>query len=168
MKLIVSAVMIAAVAAGAQAETLKQLITRTNSKVSALLKAKDIKGFEKYCKPMMTKDFVCEEEGQKMTFAQMVENMKVGLGSLNKVTKAEAKLISLKETKTTGVATYNSITEGTVVGPDKKTHTMTFLGKMTEHYRLEKGKWMMYKMVFSDSKMKMDGKAVDPSQMGAG
>lgn len=168
MKLLVGVVMIGAMVAGAQAETLKELITRSNAKVGALLKAKDIKGFVKYCKPMMTKDFVCEEAGQKMTFDQMVKSMETGLNSLNKITKAEAKLLSLKQTKTNGVAIYNSITEGTVVGPDKKTHTMTFLGKMTEHYRLEKGKWMMYKMVFSDNKMKMDGKAVDPSQMGAG
>lgn len=164
MKLIVSAVVLLSVVAGAQAETLKEFIIKSNAKVEKMLKAKDVKGFVKYFKPFTTKDFVCEEDGQKMNFDEMAKNMEVGLGSLEKVTKAEAKLLSLKTDKTKGVAVYKSTTEGTVKGPDKKTHTMGFTGKMTEYYRLEKGKWMMYKMVFSENKMFMDGKPVAPAE----
>jgi hypothetical protein len=53
-----------------------------------------------------------------------------------------------------------------MMGPDKKSHTMSFSGTSTNTYVKVKGKWLMSVMSWGKSTMMMDGKPMDPSKMG--
>jgi hypothetical protein len=151
-----------------QAESLKSFADRLNKQmVSAMLK-KDMNAVEKILKANLTKDFKYTEDNRTMDMKTMFEQMKMGLGSMNKITRVVAKGSNFKEKGNSGSCKATHMFEGTMMGPDKKTHKMTMSGDTVETYVKVGGKWKMKTMVWSNSKMLMDGKPMDPSMMGGG
>lgn len=163
MKALFLAVSLLSVCSMASAESLKESLEKSNKLATAALLKKDINLFVKAMKPTVTSDFQYVERGQAMNFDKMVAAMKMGLGSLSKVTSASAKIISIKETGDTATVKGFHSMGGVVIGPDKKNHIMEYGGDTTETLKKVKGKWLMTKMVWKDAFMKMDGKPFDPT-----
>ena len=155
-------------ASGAAMADLKSEINAMNAKVAKLFMKKDIDGFVKYVKPMVTSDFKHVEYGKSQTFDEMVATMRQGMAMLTKMTEVSAKVSTLKITGNTAVSTGTHTMAGYMIGEDKKKHTLKFSGVSTDNYRKEGGKWKLAKMSWSNQKMWMDGKLMDPSQMGGG
>lgn len=145
---------------------LKEEINAAYGKIAVALKNKDIKSFEKLMLGIATPDFRYVERGTSQSLGEMVNNMKMGMGQLAKVTRSKAYVVSVKESR--NVATVVAVHDmaGTMVTPDKKTHTMDYIGTMSETYVKLNGKWKMKEMKVVKEVMKMDGKPFDP--MGGG
>ena len=153
--------------ASAHASGLKSTIISMNKKVSATLVKGDLKAFEKITRAGVTKDFVYSENGQNMTYDQMLKQMKDGMGQMGKIVSAESKLVKLdiKGNTASGVCshTMKTITKG----KDKKNHVMVMTGKSVDTYVKVGDTWKMSKMAWTNAKMTMDGKPYDPSKMTA-
>jgi 23S rRNA pseudoU1915 N3-methylase RlmH len=166
-KIAILAILVATAAVGT-AQSLKSYAESMDKKLNAVMMKKDIDGFVKIVKPMVTKDFKYVENGQTMNFDAMVSMMRQGMGMLEKMTKVSSKILSCKESGNNGVIMSSHMSEGIMTGPDKKKHTMGFTGKSKDIYVKMKGKWMLKSMTWTESVMTMDGKKVDPAAMGGG
>jgi hypothetical protein len=155
-----------ALAAGASAQTLGSQIDKFNRLADHALLTNDIVAFQKVMQGGVTSDFKYVEYGNSMGFKQMVDNMKTGMAMMKKMKSASSKTLSIKASGTGAVAMTVREMSGTIIGPDKKPHTMDYVGTTTDVYRHEGGKWKMASMTWKDEKMMMDGKKVDPSKMG--
>lgn len=142
----------------AQASGLRAELEAWNKAVHKMMMKKDVAGLEKTMKTGVTADFVYIENGQKQNFSQMMENMKMGIGMMTKITKADSKILSLKESGNKATCQVQHMMEGTMVGPDKKSHTNSFIGTAEESYVKVNGKWKMAKMNWKAQKMLIDGK----------
>ncbi|MCE9557311.1 MAG: nuclear transport factor 2 family protein, partial [Armatimonadetes bacterium] len=105
--------------------------------------------------------------GKTMDFDTMVAQMKAGMGPGVKMSYSTTKILSVTEKGKTGTAKMTSSMGMSEVGPDKKTHKMTFVGTSSSTFRLEGGKWKMASMSWGKQTMTMDGKPFDPSKMAA-
>lgn len=168
MKALLVTVSALAICSLASAESLKTTVEKAYKLSNAALVKKDINAFVKAMKPTVTSDFKYVERGQAMDFDKMVAGMKMGLGSMSKVTASVSKLKSVKETGDTGVIKGFHSMSGMVLGPDKKSHLMEYGGNTTELFKKVGGVWKMTKMVWEDSIVKMDGKPFDPSKASQG
>ncbi len=153
-------------ACAAVAGPLQKQFEAQMAKIDKCLLNKDIAGFEKLVKPMVTKDYKHIEMGRTLTYDQMVAEMKQGVGMMNKVTVAKSRFLTFKQTGNTVVAKQSHRMEGTMTGPDKKSHIMAFVGVSVNTYRKEGGVWKMAIMNWTKQDMLMDGKPFDPSKMG--
>jgi len=144
-------------AASARAD-LRSDIDMMNKKVHAAMMKRDITAFVKVVKPRVTSDFKHIENGQTMSFDQMVETMKMSFQSMSKITKSTSKVLTLKVKGNVGTTTETHSMTGVMKGEDNKTHTMTFSGTTTNTYRKEGGVWKMSVMKWTSQKMAMDGK----------
>lgn len=124
------------------------------------MKKKDFATLSKQMKAGTTSDFKYTEEGKTQTFDQMMQNMKMGLGMMNKLTVCSTKLLTLKEKGDKAVATNQHMMVGTMTAPDKKTHTMSFSGVSENTYVKQGGKWKMASMTWKSMKQTMDGKPI--------
>lgn len=154
--------------AGAHAQSLRSTIDAGNAKVASAMKKKDFVALNKAIKGIVTPDFVYVEAGRKQNVDTMLANMKMGIGSMGKVTVASAKVLALKEKGSTASAKTQHTIGGTMPGPDGKPHEMTIVGSVEETYVKKGGKWKMSKMVWLSQKMLMDGKPMDAAAMGGG
>lgn len=149
------------------AGSLRADIEASNAKICGFLKNKDIDGFEKYARPRVTDDFKHVENGQSMTFDEMIAQMRAGIGSTGKVTMVTTKIL---EFKTKGdicyVLTRHAMVATTPPDPKNKTHKMGFTGTSNDVYKKIGGKWKMASMTWLKQTMTMDGKPFDPSKMG--
>jgi len=151
----------------AQAESLKATIETSNKLITDAMKSKDFAKLTKELKAVVTKDFAYSEDaqpGKPQTFDQMLANMKMGLGSMKKVTVASATLLTVKEKGSTATSTAKHTMGGLVGGPDKKDHLMVYSGISTDVYVKQGGKWKMKSMAWKTTSMTMDGKPFDPSK----
>jgi hypothetical protein len=148
------------------AESLKSMILKNDALSKKALMAKDMAAFKKSMQPYITADFKYIEAGRTMNFDQMLAGMKQGTGSLQKITDVVSKLIKLNEKEDKATAEMTRSMTGTVPGPDKKMHKLTMSGKTVETYVKQGGKWKLAIMDWKSSEMIMDGKKMDPSQMG--
>ncbi|MBL8048311.1 MAG: nuclear transport factor 2 family protein [Chthonomonas sp.] len=165
MKRIIVSLTVCSIAALSLAGGLKDMVMATNNAVIKAIKAKDVAAFEKAVKPTVTKDFKYIEMGRTMDYKTMVSNMKMGFQMMDKVEKAEVKLISCKESGNKGTAVYVVDMVNTMMGEDKKVHKIGFKGKSTDMYVKVNGKWMCKQMTWTEVVMTMDGKPFDPSKM---
>ena len=149
----------------ASADALRDQITAANAGYHKAMIKNDMKAMEAMMKNNITSDFTYEEMGRKLNFDQMITQMKAGMGAMKKITEANSKLITLKETGTKATATTLRSMAGVTMGPDKKQHTMAFSGTTTDTYVKQGGKWKFSKMVWGKQTMSMDGKVMDPSKM---
>lgn len=154
--------------AGAQAQSLRSTIESSGAKVGAAMKKKDFNALNKAVKSMVTPDFVYIENGQKQNVDTMLANMKMGIGVMQKVTVASAKILTLTEKGNSAKSKAQHTIGGQMPGPDGKPHTMMIVGTVEETYVKKNGKWLMSKMNWLSQKMTMDGKPVDPAAMGGG
>ena len=144
---------------------LRSEITTMNTKICQMMMKGDMKSLDAMMKAGMTSNFQYVEGGKTMTYAQMFEQMKASM-SMMKCTSATSKLASLKQNGKTATSVEKHMMAGTMTGPDKKPHKMSFSGTSTNTYVLSGKMWKMSKMSWGESKMMMDGKPMDPSKMG--
>lgn len=163
MKL-VSCLAISALAVLACAGSLKSEIVANEAKMCAALSKGDMEKFKSLMQPKVTADFKYVEEGQEMTFDQMYKTMKEGMGSMKGV-KATAKLQKLTEKGDSATGVTVRTMAWSMVGKDKKKHTMTYSGTTTDTYVKVNGEWKMSRMVWSDTKFTKDGKPAKPEEM---
>jgi hypothetical protein len=123
---------------------------------------KDFSGFATIMKGAITKDFKYIEAGQTMTFDQMLSNMKMGMSQYKKITKSQTKVFAVQVQGNKATATVWHMMEGTMMGPDKKKHTVSYSGNAIESYVKVGKMWKMTTMDWRDTKSLMDGKAFDP------
>ena len=146
---------------------LKSEVTAMNNKITAAMMKGDMKTLESVMKSGVTADFKYVEAGKTMSFDQMWTTMKASMSSM-KCTMAKATMSGLKEKGKMGTGMENHHMMGTMMGPDKKSHKMSFDGTSTNTYMMVGKSWKMSKMVWGKSKMMMDGKPMDMSKMGGG
>ena len=146
---------------------LRSDIKQMNAVVGNAMVKGDMKMLSKVIKAGVTNDFTYVEQGKTMTCDQMLETMKAGFSQM-KTTSAKTEIVSLKEKGNSGMATEKHMMTGTMTGPDKKTHKMSYVGTSTETYVKVGKEWKMSKMVWGMEKMMMDGKPMDMSKMAGG
>lgn len=144
---------------------LKSEINSMNSKIHAAMVKGDMKACGAIMKAGTTKDFKYIEGGKTMTFDQMFAQMKGSMAAM-KLTKATTSVISVKEKGSMGTSVEKHTMEGTMTGPDKKSHKMSFSGVSTNTYTKVGKTWMLKVMNWGKSTMLMDGKPMDMSKMG--
>ena len=154
------AILVLSAALCANAQSLRSQIEASNRTATKLMRAKDTKGLKRVWKGGMTPDFKYVEAGKTQGFEEMAAGMEMGLGGMKTLTKVESRLLTLKEKGDTATATTRHTMEGTVVGGDKKTHTMVFTGVSADGYVKKGGKWRMSRMSWINQTTKMDGKPV--------
>ena len=145
----------------ANAQSLRSQIDTSSKAVRKYMMAKDVKGFTKYMRGGVTSDFMYEEDGRTMNFDKMCAGMSMGLGQMKKLTRADAKIVTLHQNGNTATATTMHVMEGIVVGADKKTHKMSFSGTSTDSYVKRGQKWKMSKMAWGQQSVMYDGKPMN-------
>lgn len=168
MKKFVSLLILSVTVASVFAGDLRSELNAANKAIHQAMMKKDFAAMEKLMRAHVTKDFTYEEKGmpgKPQNFDQMIGNMKMGMSGLKKVTSATTKIISVKEMGSKATVVADHAMAGTMAGPDKKDHTMLHAGNVIESYVKINGKWKMSKMVWTTTKMLMDGKpmAMPPS-----
>lgn len=160
MKALTLAIALIAALTVAHAEGLRAQVEASTKAITAAMKKKDFAALTKQLKAGTTADFKYMEGGQTQTLDEMIQNMKAGLGSLDKITVCATKVITVKQKGKTAVGTIEHRMAGTMKGQDKKTHRMTFSGVAEDTYVMEGGKWKMSSMSWKSQKQTMDGKPV--------
>ena len=166
MKAVAVLVSCVAVIATAQADSLKADIAKANKAIHKAMMKGDMDALAKSMKAGMTSDFVYVENGQKQTADQMLQNMKMGMSQMGKITMADSKIMEVMEKGNTGTSKTKHMMSSSMKGPDKKTHKMAFTGVSHDSYVKKNGKWMMSKMVWVSQTTTLDGKPMDMSKMG--
>lgn len=161
-KLITSGAIILSVAlcvAGPEDEFRTQVTAHSKKYEAAMLK-KDIKQFGKLLAMYTTKNFVYKENGQSMSRKQMLDQMSMSVKTFQKITKFKSRMIEAQVQGNKATATVSNLMEGTMIGPDKKKHTMSFGGNTIETYVKEGKTWKMSVMEWKTMEMKQDGKVM--------
>lgn len=166
MKAITVSLTLVGLVAFASADSLKEQINASGVKIGNAMKKKDMKAFEKIVKAGVTSDFKYIENGQSMTFDQMFQMMKSSFTMMDKVTTAENKILSLKESGKSATAKVRHTMAGTMKLQDNKVHKFTMTGVSHDTYKKVGKEWKMSIMDWKESKMTMDGKPFDPTKMG--
>jgi ketosteroid isomerase-like protein len=141
-------------------DSLRAQINAANKSFEALMVKKDLTGLMAIMKEDVTPDFKHVEDGKTINFQQMSSMMKMGLGMMGKITQAVYKTTDVKVTGTHGTSTTFHKIAGTMVGADKKSHTMVFTGTTTDSYTKDGAKWKMSKMVWTSQTRSVDGKVL--------
>ena len=166
MKLIALSFAALSLAAVSSAD-LKSELKEMNARVGNAMVKGDMKNLEAMMKAGVTKDFTYTESGQTMNFSQMMEMMKQSMGAM-KTTSAHTDIVTVKEKGNMGVATQKRTMTGTMTGPDKKSHKMSFNGTTTDTFVKVGKEWKMSKMVWGKNTMMMDGKPMNMPKMSGG
>jgi len=140
------------------ASGLRAQVEAANKQMTTAMKKKDLATVAKLMKEGCTSDFKYMEAGNTQTIDQMIGNMKMGLGSMSKITVCTTKMLRLKQSGNNASGTMQHVMAGTTKGADKKTHKMVFSGVSSNTYRLEGGKWKMSSMEWKKMSQTMDGK----------
>jgi hypothetical protein len=158
MKAIVVPLTLAVVCAFAAGDSLHDQIVKSDHLIDKTLLGRDMKKFDAIMRPGVTADFRHVEMGQSITYDQMVEHMKSGLGMMKGVDVAKTTLVSLKITGEQATAETRHEIGGQIGGPGGKAHTMLMSGMTTDAYRREGSTWKLASMTWHDMKQLMDGK----------
>lgn len=150
--------------AASHADSLRTQVEASNKAIHKAMMKKDFTELAKVMRAAVTSDFKYVEAGNTMNFDQMMSNMKAGLGSLKTVTTARSVILNLKSTGTKATGTTTHTMGGTMVGPDKKSHVMAFMGTSNDSYVKRGSSWKLSKMVWTANTMTMDGKPYDPTK----
>jgi hypothetical protein len=89
-------------------------------------------------------------------FAQMSMSVK----GFQKVTKFKSRILTAQVQGNKATCTVSNLMEGTMIGPDKKKHTMSFGGNTVETFVKEGKTWKMSVMEWKTMEMKQDGKVM--------
>src|SRR4051812_7611675 len=114
MKALTLAVALLGVLAVAQADDLRAQIDASNKVITTAMKKKDFATLAKEMKAGSTADFKYTEAGKSQGFDTMMQNMKMGLGMMQKLTVCQAKLLTLKQKGTTATGTTEHRMVGTM------------------------------------------------------
>jgi hypothetical protein len=158
MKLLALTVLAVLATGVAIAQSFRSQTEAVDRQICKAMMAKDFAKLEKILYSTTTADFVYLENGQKQDRKTMIENMRQGIQSMKSLSKAQVKTVSVKETGDKAVASRQHVMEGTMMGPDKKDHKMSFSGVSQDLFVRVKGKWLIKRMEWRSQKMLMDGK----------
>ena len=147
-------------------QSLRAQIEAMNKVAAKSILHKDLNAFSKAIKPTVAPDFKYMENGTSQNFDQMVDHMKQGVGMMTKVTLAQAKILKLSQKGDAGRCSTVHIIEGTMVGPDKKSHKLHVEGTSSDVYAKVGSKWLLKTMTFQNGKALMDGKPFNPGGPG--
>lgn len=137
----------------------------TYKKISAAFLKKDIRAFESATKPLMAKDFKFLEQGKAMSYDEMVKNLKVSFDSMKTVQSASVLMVSSHETPKKADSACSHRVEGTMMGPDNKSHKFTMKGTSSETWEKDGKVWKMKTMKWVNQSMTLDGKPFDFNKM---
>ncbi len=119
---------------------------------------RDAAAFAKAVKGGVTSDFKYSEAGRTMSFESMLAGMKQGFAIETRCLRADTTILSVKEKGKTGSAVEQHVMDVLTMGPDKKVHKMSFVGRSDETYRKVNGKWKLASMDMKTIRSSMDGK----------
>src|SRR4051812_15680731 len=105
MKALTLAIALLGALAASYASDLRSQIEASSQRITAAMKKKDFPTLTKEMKAGTTADFKYVEAGQTQTFDQMLQNMKMGLGMMKKLTQCTTKLLNLKQKGNTATCT---------------------------------------------------------------
>lgn len=148
----------------AAADSLRSSIEKSNNAIHVAMMKKDVKSLKKILKDGTTPNFKYSENGQTMGFDQMFAMMSMSVTQMN-MTKADSTILKVSEKGNVGSASSKHMMAGTMVGQDKKKHTMTFTGVSEDSFVKVGGKWKQASMAWKSQTMTMDGKVMDPTKM---
>jgi hypothetical protein len=166
MKLFLIAISLAVTLGSASAQSLRSQIEASNKRVGKYLMAKDVKGFAKYMKGRVAPGFKYMEQGHAMGFDQMCRTMEMGLGQMQSMNRADAKLLTVKEKGNTAVSTSRHTMIGQTRDNKGRPHTLSFVGTSQDTYAKRGGKWRLTKMAWLQQTMLLDGKPLLPGAPG--
>lgn len=142
-----------AVAAGAQAGTLRAQIEAMNRKMDGIMMKRDANAFLRAVKPGVTKDFKYTEQGRTSNFDQMFAGVKMGFAGTKSMKSCTSRMVSLVEKGNTAISTTYHQMEGTSQGNGTKPMPFKFSGTSVETYKKVGGKWLMSSMSWKSQKM---------------
>lgn len=150
--------------AGDKDYSLRRTITTVDAKVCKAFMKLDLAGFEKATRSVVTSDFRDIEMAKPMTYDEMLNTMKQSFGMISKMTSATMKIESVRAKGSVAKVAMVQRMRGTMVGPDKKTHKMTFTARTIDTWKKDGKSWKLAEMNWKSQKMTMDGKPFDPSK----
>ena len=151
----------------AHADSLRGQIEKADKAIYTAMLAKDFATLDKVFKAGCAKGFKYLEAGQTQSLEEMLKNMKMGLGSMTKITQAKSQILTLKEKGKTATGTSKRWVGGIVVGPDKKPHEIVYGGTTEDSYVLEGGKWKYSKLEWKTNFATSDGKPIGAPEAAA-
>jgi len=160
MKRVLLAFMAVAVLGVAHADNLRSKIASVDQQLHHAFMHRNVKEFETILKKNTTKDFKYTEDGNSLTFDQMLAGMKQGFSQMTKMTSQSTTLTSLKEKGDMASGTSEHSMSWIQKDDKHKTHKYVFTGKSADTFRKVNGKWLMSSMAWKTEKVTMDGKAV--------
>src|SRR5438309_2058882 len=110
-------VLFVAVSALGHADSLKSEIQKMNKPISNAMRKKDVAAFKKVVKGGVTSDFKYSEDGRALTFDQMIDGMKQGFAMYSTITRADSKIVSVREKGSSGTAVEKHTMLGTMLDP---------------------------------------------------
>ncbi len=143
MKALTLPLALLAIVAVTPAQSLRSQIIKQNKVLDVAMKKKDFAYFTTAMKQGSTADFKYTEAGKSLSFDQMLQTMKMGLGMMSKLTAVDSKLLTLKQSGNSASGTTYRTMACQMIGPDKKMHSISFSGTTADTYRKEGGKWKM-------------------------
>jgi hypothetical protein len=162
MKAISISVALLGLVAVSTAESLRDHLNMMSKRTTAAIKRKDMKGFASCMMMCTTKDFKYSENGQTMTLNQMLDGMKMGVGSFTKLTKVKSNVMTVQEQGDKANVTMNHLMSGYVLGPDKKRYTLSYGGNSVDTFVKVGKSWKQTSMEWKNSTMLFNGKPFDP------
>lgn len=168
MKKLSTVLAVLCVAAFSPAADLRSMIVKMNRQVDNAIKRKDSRSFERLTRAYVTDDFKYMEDGKTMSYDEMLAMMKGSMGQIQRCDSVNTRILSLKQRGNMATASSLHTMSGRVMGPDKKSHRMKMSSKSMETYVKDGKMWKMKSMSWSNTKMTMDGKPMDPKMMGGG
>lgn len=165
LNLTLAGIALVALAAATPEDDFRYQAKAMNAKYERAMLKKDIKTFSKLFMANSTKDFKHIENGQSMNAKQMLDMMKTSVGQFQKVTKFKSRLLTVQVQGDKANVTASNEMAGTMTGPDKKKHTMSFKGNTEEKYVKIGKTWKIASMEWKTMDMLMDGKKMDPAAM---
>jgi len=124
----------------------------------------DVSFFDK----ISSDDFTYTMDGQTSNKKDSLDQMKQMFGKVKKISYHYKPTSFKVDGDMATVTGSESMTAWMKPGPDKKKHVMRAKGKTVEAWKMVDGKWLITSITENGSKMTMDGKPMDMSQMGGG
>ncbi|MHB8635499.1 MAG: nuclear transport factor 2 family protein [Fimbriimonadaceae bacterium] len=155
-------VALVAVAVAANAATLRATATRLNRLASIALQHKDARAVDAAFRPCVTPGFKSIQDGNSMTYAQWITQLKQSLTSVGRVNSVRAKLLSCKEHGKSGITTNYTAMKATFAGKGNKTHVIVITSKSKDVWVKVGGNWKMSSTTQISQSLTMDGKPFNP------
>jgi len=159
MKAIILPLCVLGLMTTALADDIRPQLKAMDDAVCKAMQKKDLVAFDNALKGVISPDFKYYETpaSKPMTYAQMLSEMKMGLGMMTKVNLVDTRLLSVKSAGDTSTALCIHRMTGLTTGPDKKSHSMSFSGVSIDVFKKVGSGWKYVSMTWKSQEQKMDG-----------